>query len=183
MPRKKSKVSASATNKDGPSKSPHFKFSGNKDRETDRADSGDDTESSVDRGSDFAEESDHDHDSSSSASSEEDETSDEQPTRKRKAAPKSSTRKQATTAKPGSELWREGVTTGLPYGTQVIIKKPKARSIGKTPYSDGSIHPNTLLFLADLKANNDREWFKSEPRLYNCFALDLHHSTSLNNPS
>jgi hypothetical protein len=62
----------------------------------------------------------------------------------------------------GGELWREGVKTGLGPGQQVVIKKPKARPAGKVPYSDGSIHPNTLLFLKDLKGNNDREWLKSE---------------------
>jgi len=62
----------------------------------------------------------------------------------------------------GGELWREGVKTGLGPGQQVVIKKPKARPAGKVPYSDGSIHPNTLLFLKDLKMNNNREWLKSE---------------------
>jgi uncharacterized protein (TIGR02453 family) len=42
----------------------------------------------------------------------------------------------------------------------VIIKKPKARPAGKIPYTDETIHPNTLLFLQDLKANNNREWLK-----------------------
>jgi len=60
----------------------------------------------------------------------------------------------------GGELWREGVKTGLGPGQQVVIKKPKARPAGKVPYSDGSIHPNTLLFLKDLKMNNNREWLK-----------------------
>ncbi|KAI9709961.1 MAG: hypothetical protein M1820_003039 [Bogoriella megaspora] len=58
------------------------------------------------------------------------------------------------------ELWRPGIKAGLGPGQQVIIKKPKAREAGSTPYRDDSIHPNTLLFLRDLKANNDREWLK-----------------------
>lgn len=62
----------------------------------------------------------------------------------------------------GGELWREGVKTGLGPGQQVVIKKPKARPAGKVPYSDGAIHPNTLLFLKDLKENNNREWLKSK---------------------
>lgn len=70
-----------------------------------------------------------------------------------------------------SELWRPGVPTGSEPGTQVIIKKPKARDAGKTPYTDSTIHPNTMLFLEDLAANNDRGWLKSEfsslkPQLY-----------------
>lgn len=66
----------------------------------------------------------------------------------------------------GGELWREGVKTGLGPGQEVIIKKPKARPAGKVPYSDETIHPNTLLFLKDLKGNNNREWLKSEYRLF-----------------
>ena len=60
----------------------------------------------------------------------------------------------------GQELWRPGVKTGLAPGEQIFIKLPKAREAGKTPYKDNAIHPNTLLFLADLKENNDREWLK-----------------------
>ncbi|KAF2659388.1 hypothetical protein K491DRAFT_689258 [Lophiostoma macrostomum CBS 122681] len=48
----------------------------------------------------------------------------------------------------------------LALGTQLIIKKPKARSEGDTPYADETVHPNTMLFLKDLAANNDRQWLK-----------------------
>ena len=58
------------------------------------------------------------------------------------------------------ELQRPGAK--LPPGVQLIIKKPKAREAGATPYADDTIHPNTMLFLKDLAANNDREWLKSE---------------------
>ncbi|KAK6442096.1 hypothetical protein LTR95_001683 [Oleoguttula sp. CCFEE 5521] len=68
-------------------------------------------------------------------------------------------RRRPTTAK-GKELWREGVKAGLGPGKQLIMKRPKARPAGKVPYSDETIHPNTLLFLEELKANNDREWLK-----------------------
>lgn len=61
------------------------------------------------------------------------------------------------------DLSRPGVKTGLGPGTQVIIKKPKARDAGDTPYSDETIHPNTMLFLKDLAANNNRQWLKSKP--------------------
>lgn len=60
----------------------------------------------------------------------------------------------------GKELQRPGAK--LPPGVQLIIKKPKAREAGATPYADDTIHPNTMLFLKDLAANNDREWLKSE---------------------
>ncbi|KAK2782143.1 hypothetical protein FQN52_001077 [Onygenales sp. PD_12] len=66
----------------------------------------------------------------------------------------------STTGKKGKELWREGVRTGLGPGKEVFIKIPKARDAGDTPYEDGTIHPNTMLFLKDLKANNQREWLK-----------------------
>ncbi|KAK5691354.1 hypothetical protein LTR17_025661 [Elasticomyces elasticus] len=55
---------------------------------------------------------------------------------------------------------KTGESAVLEPGTQVIIKKLKARPAGKTPYSDDKIHPNTLLFLKDLAANNNREWLK-----------------------
>lgn len=57
------------------------------------------------------------------------------------------------------ELWKPGAK--LTPGTQLIIKKPKAREAGDTPYADDTIHPNTMLFLSDLAANNDRVWLKS----------------------
>jgi hypothetical protein len=56
------------------------------------------------------------------------------------------------------ELWKPGAK--LAPGTQLIIKKPKARDAGDTPYTDHTLHPNTMLFLNDLKANNDRQWLK-----------------------
>lgn len=57
------------------------------------------------------------------------------------------------------ELWKDGAK--LAPGTQLIIKKPKAREAGDIPYLDHTIHPNTMLFLKDLAANNDRQWLKS----------------------
>ena len=61
----------------------------------------------------------------------------------------------------GPELWRQGVRAGLGPGTEMVIERPKPRDAGNVPYSDATIHPNTMLFLGDLKANNDREWLKS----------------------
>lgn len=40
------------------------------------------------------------------------------------------------------------------------IPLPKARDAGDTPYENSRIHPNTFLFLKDLKANNNRDWLK-----------------------
>ncbi|EMD69245.1 hypothetical protein COCSADRAFT_105516 [Bipolaris sorokiniana ND90Pr] len=56
------------------------------------------------------------------------------------------------------ELWKPGAK--LEPGTRVVIKKPKARDAGDTPYLDHTIHPNTILFLKELAANNDRSWLK-----------------------
>lgn len=85
----------------------------------------------------------------------------EEPKSRRKSSSKKATT--STTKKTaGGELWREGTKTGLGPGQQIVIKKPKARPAGKVPYSDDTIHPNTLLFLKDLKGNNNREWLKSE---------------------
>jgi hypothetical protein len=58
------------------------------------------------------------------------------------------------------ELWEPGAK--LEPGTRLVIKKPKARDAGNTPYLDHTIHPNTLLFLKELAANNDRNWLKRE---------------------
>ncbi|KAL8991623.1 MAG: hypothetical protein Q9169_007811 [Polycauliona sp. 2 TL-2023] len=70
----------------------------------------------------------------------------------------------ATTAKAimqkGKELWRPGVKSDLAPGEEVFIKLPKARGDGGVKYQEGIIHPNTMLFLGDLKAHNDREWLK-----------------------
>lgn len=60
------------------------------------------------------------------------------------------------------ELWREGVRTGLGPGKEVFIPKPKARDPGKVAYQDHTVHPNTMLFLQDLRENNDREWLKGK---------------------
>ncbi|EEP79643.1 conserved hypothetical protein [Uncinocarpus reesii 1704] len=64
------------------------------------------------------------------------------------------------------DLWREGVRTGLGPGKEVFIELPQARDPGDVPYEDETIHPNTMLFLKDLKANNDREWLKKHDADY-----------------
>ncbi|KAK2599697.1 hypothetical protein N8I77_011429 [Diaporthe amygdali] len=42
----------------------------------------------------------------------------------------------------------------------------KMRGIGGVDYDDEMLHPNTLLFLKDLKANNKRSWLKSNDPEY-----------------
>ncbi|KAK3709399.1 hypothetical protein LTR37_010960 [Vermiconidia calcicola] len=84
--------------------------------------------------------------------------SDEAPKKRKKSTPAKSA--SVTVRSKEEDLWRPGVKTGLGPGTQVVIKKVKARPAGKTPYQDETIHPNTLMFLEELKANNDRQWLK-----------------------
>jgi hypothetical protein len=62
------------------------------------------------------------------------------------------------------ELWKTGAK--LTPGTQVIIKRPKAREAGDVPYTDDTIHPNTMLFLKDLADHNDRQWLKGTASPY-----------------
>ena len=97
---------------------------------------------------------------------EDEDESEEEDTRPKKRQPKKGAKAgggravaNAVTGK-GKELWREGVKTGLGPGQQVFIEKPKPRGDGGTKYVPGKIHPNTMAFLKDLKANNNREWLK-----------------------
>ncbi|PCH00120.1 Conserved hypothetical protein CHP02453 [Penicillium occitanis (nom. inval.)] len=72
----------------------------------------------------------------------------------------------------GKELWREGVKTGLGPGKEVFIKKPQARDLGGIDYKDDTIHPNTMLFLKDLKENNERQWLKAHDADYRASKKD-----------
>ena len=88
--------------------------------------------------------------------------------------------KTSTTPRPtpvnstkGKELWRPGVKTDLEPGQEVFIKLPKARLPGSTPYTDSTIHPNTLLFLRDLRNNNDRSWLKIHDADYRASKADF----------
>ncbi|KAL6711383.1 hypothetical protein ACN47E_005914 [Coniothyrium glycines] len=82
--------------------------------------------------------------------------SEEEEARAKKSTPRGRTVNKSSDKE--ADLWRSG--RKLAPGTQVIIKKPKARDAGETPYEDATIHPNTMLFLEDLAANNDRQWLK-----------------------
>lgn len=96
---------------------------------------------------------------SSESEPDDDDPSDDEPIAKKETprgrAQKKSTSKQQADEK---ELWKPGVK--LAPGTQLIIKKPRARDAGDTPYTESTIHPNTMLFLKEIKANNDRQWLK-----------------------
>lgn len=108
----------------------------------------------------------------------EEESEKEKPNKRRRGRPSGSAKAKqqdsddgaedlpASKTTKGKELWREGVKTGLGPGKEVFIKKPKARDLGGIDYKDDTIHPNTMLFLKDLKENNEREWLKgTDPAL------------------
>lgn len=115
------------------------------------------------------------HDDEDSAIDEEafeEESEEEKPKRRERGRPSGSAKSKqqdadnvtedsppSKTAK-AKELWREGVKTGLGPGKEVFIKKPKPRDLGGIDYKDDTIHPNTMLFLKDLKENNERQWLK-----------------------
>jgi hypothetical protein len=150
-----------STTKSTPKKSSHFKHDPT-DSEMEDVESSDDGESA-----------DYEESAGASASDEdiepdfEEDEEEEMPPRSRGRAKQSSSKdgagkKANSKTKGSSELWRPGVKTGLGPGTQVVIKKPKAREAGDTPFTDDTIHPNTMHFLEDLAANNDRQWLKSE---------------------
>jgi len=94
-----------------------------------------------------------------SESEPDDDISDDEPITK-KTTPRGQPQKKSVNScqADGKELWKPG--SKLEPGTQLIIKKPKARDAGDTPYTASTIHPNTMLFLKDIKANNDRQWLK-----------------------
>jgi hypothetical protein len=78
----------------------------------------------------------------SEESSEDDFDSEEDAKPKRRKAGKKGGSTPASIGK-SSQLWREGVKTGLGPGKQVFIAKPKPRGDGGIKYKPGEIHPNT----------------------------------------
>lgn len=56
-----------------------------------------------------------------------------------------------------------------------ITPLTKMRGTGGVDYEDDKLHPNTLLFLKDLKANNKRSWLK-------CKAPDISQPNSQQHP-
>lgn len=128
--------------------------------DVDRVEPEDATVSEQEDHSDFGDDAEESGPSDAEESDEYD-SEDELKSRKKSTLRKSTSSSAAIRA-GGEDVWRPDVKAGLGPGKQVIIKKPKARAAGKVPYSDETIHPNTLLFLQDLKANNDRQWLKSK---------------------
>lgn len=153
----------SGSSKATPTKSQYFEHETDDENDTDN-ESPDEPSSGEDDASEFGgEEEDEDSPPSDPSDADDYDSEDDKPKkRSAKSTPKTVATSSPAIRSKGQELWRPGVKTGLGPGNQVVIKKPKARAAGKTPYQDDTIHPNTLLFLADLKANNDRQWLKSK---------------------
>lgn len=168
-PKRAKRQSSSTASKAAPTKSKYF--SATEDEFSDPA-SASEPESAVEKEESGYEDEDEDASATSPSASEEEDDAAEYSSEEEESKSKKRGRPSKANAAPntktvgngakGEELWRPGVKTGLGPGTQVVIKKPKAREAGSTPYTDDTIHPNTMLFLGDLKANNDREWLKSE---------------------
>ncbi len=144
-----------------PTRSPHFKLSKN-DAEEAEDDFTDGKDSSSPEGEASAFESEGNDTSSEDDDDEYGSETEDKPKSGKKAKATSTPKTSAAIIIKENDLLRPGVKTGLGPGTEVVIKKPKARSAGKTPYRDDTIHPNTILFLEDLKANNERQWLKSK---------------------
>ncbi|KAK0282268.1 hypothetical protein LTR35_000675 [Friedmanniomyces endolithicus] len=151
------------TKKATPTKSQHFRADEDAEDEEGEPSSGDDDIDSA---------FDDDGDASSSEAEPVDDDfnsgSEDKPKQRKKPAPRKTARN------PGAASAHEGQETSLEPGTQLIIRKPKARPAGKTPYGDSTIHPNTLLFLKDLAANNNREWLKMNDAEFRQAEKDWH---------
>ncbi|KAK3628494.1 hypothetical protein LTR56_018539 [Elasticomyces elasticus] len=145
----------SKTAKSTPTKSQYFhpEESGGDKVSDDDVSMDDDDDDDDDAASEFDE--DRGVDESSDAEEDQDDYNSEEETKSR-SKPRTLKGPKTTVAQRS----KTGESAVLEPGTQVIIKKLKARPAGKTPYSDDKIHPNTLLFLKDLAANNNREWLK-----------------------
>ncbi|KAK3673179.1 hypothetical protein LTR78_007019 [Recurvomyces mirabilis] len=127
----------------------------------DIGDQDDDDESSVEEpvsASDFDE--DENRPESSDPEEDDDYDSEKEQSSKRKSVSRKGAKSSPVIRTKVSAVSKAGEKTGLAPGTQLIIKKPKARPAGKTHYVDEKLHPNTFLFLQDLKANNNRSWLK-----------------------
>jgi len=133
--------------------------------ETDTDEAGDDVkkEEPPSEGDDDVAASDYEEhsDKEPSSESEPDEAASDEDSESKQRTPRGRPTKNLPIHKKTSgekELWKPGAK--LEPGTRLVIKKPKARDAGDTPYLDHTIHPNTMLFLKDLAANNDRQWLK-----------------------
>lgn len=163
---KRKRLSTGSTVKSTAKKSKYFDGS-----ETDESPSDDEDDSGSSYGQDEATEDDQ---SAGEEAISDEESEENVPKRRGRGRPASSAKTQNTdpvedekssptqTDNKSKELWREGVRTGLGPGKEVFIRKPKPRDLGGIDYKDDTIHPNTILFLKDLKKNNERQWLKGK---------------------
>ncbi len=161
----------SSKTKTTPKKSPYFEDPTDSESESvpEKEESGYEDESASLASAPPSEVDDDDEESEEHNSSEE-----EKKPKKRGRKPKTNGVTPTTlTSQKGQELWRPGVKTSLEPGKEVFIALPKARPAGSTPYKDHTIHPNTLLFLSDLRKNNDREWLKVHDADYRASKADF----------
>ena len=149
-----------------PTKSQYF--SNSKTLETSADDDNDEMDASSalsdeSEASEFGEESQATQSSEENDDDEYDSDVNDTPKQRKKVTPNKGTATSGVTSSANSGgTWKAGVKAGLGPGTQLVIKRPQARPAGKNPYRDDTIHPNTLLFLKELKANNERQWLKSK---------------------
>ncbi len=171
--RQSKRLKSSPPTKTTPKKSPYFEHPTSEESES---------ESSPEQDESGYEDNDNASAVSSPPSDIEDEDEDEQASassadEKRKRKPKKKPGRKTTTISASSknqpsELWRPGVKSHLPPGSAIYIPLPRARSPGKTPYAPSTLHPNTLAFLTDLRAHNDREWLKHNDADYRASQAD-----------
>lgn len=149
-------VKRSKNQKATPTKSQYFKGGDDQDHEVAAEDEVDESEELTSENEDGSEFGDGSESASLSEADDDDNYGSD-----RDDSPKSRKKTSITkTAAPSTDVHATESENWKPGSTQVVIKRPKARPAGKTPYSDETIHPNTLLFLQELKANNQRSWLK-----------------------
>lgn len=95
---------------------------------------------------------------------------DDRPKKRKRATPrsrptsaKSSVKRTSAAGDADDTPTKNGKSVG---DGEYLIRKLAARSAGKTPYAPHTLHPNTLLFLRELKANNERDWFAQNELRY-----------------
>jgi hypothetical protein len=145
--------------------------------EVDDSPAGDSTDEGDDSSSFAGDEEDDDDDDDDDESAEDDESAapsddSDPPAKSRRASRNAPASRAVTTTATPRKRGRPSAGAAAPAageerstlapGLEVRFKRPQARKAGGTPYMDETIHPNTFLFLADLAANNDREWLKCE---------------------
>ena len=170
--RQSKRIKSSPTTKTTPKKSPYFEHPTFEESESDSSPEQDESGYEDDEDGSVASpptEEDDEEEQASASSADEGPKSKSKPKQKpgRKPANASSSNRNQS-----SELWRPGVKSNLPPGTAVYIPLPRARSPGKSPYTPSTLHPNTLAFLTDLRANNDREWLKHNDADYRASQAD-----------